>query len=798
MLKNYILVTARGVRRHPGYAALNVIGLAVGLACCLLIGLYVRYEGAYDRFHDNADRIYRVVGQPLTADQPTNANGGFSYGPALEDAFPEVEHAVRFVKMGWGEQRVFARGEHRFYEGNAFVADPEVFDVFSFPLARGDARTALVEPRTMVLTAPMADKYFPGEDPLGQTLQVDLFNDGKFSDYRVTGVMEPFAGPTHLPFEFLLSYASLPPLPAPVWGYESVFTYLLLTENADPARLEARFPDFQERYVGDRVPYRIHLQPLTDIHLRSHLNAELSPNGDIAYVYLFSAIALLILLVACINYMNLATARSARRAQEVSLRKVLGAHRQQLVKQFLGEALLMSALAAGLSVVLAAVFLPVFNSIAGTPLALGDVGVGRIFLALASLTLLVGVVAGSYPAFFLSSVTPASVLKGGGVSGGRFNVRLREGLVVFQFAVSIGLLACTAVVAKQMAHVRSLNLGFDRSQVVVLPLNDAIRSNATAFRAEVLRAPGLTSVSLSEQVPARAGNGSSYELEGREERLGAYRLFTDLAFIETYGLKVVAGRGYAETFPSDEDEAFVVNEAFVRDAGWGEPADAIGQPVTLHWAGTTRPGEVVGVVENFHLFSLRDSVYATVLNPMPLEVLNFVSARIAPGQTTEALAHLREAWAAFSPDYPFDYFFVDSDFDRLHRADARLGQVFQTFALLAVLVACLGLLGLAAFVAEQRTKEIGVRKVLGATERSIVVLLSKDFVRLVLIGAVVATPVAYYAMDRWMEGFVYRAPLGPGVFVLAILGALGVALATVAYHALRAATANPVQALRAE
>jgi putative ABC transport system permease protein len=800
MWKNYITVALRNLRRHPGYAALNVAGLVVGMAACLLIGLYVREELAYDRFHANADRVYRLAAGPAEEAEPTNANGGYSYGPALEGAFPEVEHAVRFVKVGWGEERVFAQGERRFYEGDFFFVEPAVFEVFTYPLAEGDPTTALAEPNTIVLTAAMAAKYFPGERPLGQTLQLDPFNDGRFTDYRVTGVLEPLPGPSHLPFDFLLSYASLPELAS--WGFDPVFTYVLLAPGASPDAIEARFPDFQQRYVGAersrQLERRLYLQPLTDIHLRSHLNAELEPNGDVAYVYLFSAVAVLVLLLACINFVNLATARSVRRAQEVGLRKVLGAHRRQLVGQFLGEALLLSVLAAGLALALAALLLPVFNGIAGKSLSLFDAGAGRLAAGLSALTLVVGALAGSYPAFFLSAFQPAGVLKKGGTGGGLLAVRLREGLVVFQFAVSIGLIACTAVVARQMEHVRAMRLGFDRTQIVVLPLNDAIRANEGAFRVELLREPGIEAVALSEQVPARAGNGSGYAVEGRDEEMSAYRMFTDLHFIEAYGLEVVAGRGFSAAFPSDAPSAFVVNEAFVRDAGWGSPDEAVGKGIETGWADSTWAGHIVGVVEDFHLFSLRDSVYATVLHPMPLGVMNFVSARVAPGRVPAALAHLRATWERFSPAYPFDYSFLDEDFDQLHRADERLGQVFQAAALLAVLVACLGLFGLAAFVAEQRTKEIGVRKVLGATATSIVALLWRDFVRPVLAAAAVAGPLAYLAMERWLEGFVYRAPLGPGLFVLAGALTLLVALLTVGYQALRAASADPVHALRYE
>ena len=797
MLRSYLTSALRNLRRHRAYTAINALGLAVGIACCLVIFAFVRDELRFDRFHERSDRIYRVVYSTADDGQPTNANSSFSVGPELEQSFPEISESVRFIKMGWGEQRVFARGDRRFYEQAFFFADPSVFDVFSFPLVKGDAETALTDPNTLVLTERASRKYFGEEDPIGRALSIDPFNDGRFTDYVITGVLRDLPRTSHIPFDFLLSFSSLPQ-PVEGWGLDPVFTYVLLNAGADPRPIEARIASLLDEHFGTDRYFNILLQPLEDIHLHSQLRAELAPNGSMTYVYTFSAIAAFILLIACINFMNLATARSARRAREVGMRKVLGAQRSQLIGQFLSEAALLSLLSALLALPMLALVVPLFNAISGKALTLGGLLDARTVLMLGGLTLFIGVMAGSYPALYLSAFRPIRVLKAGDQGGGRREAVLRKGLVVFQFAVSIVLIACTTVVAEQMDYVRSKNLGFDREQVIILPLNDDVRKGYAFFRREVLDQPGVLNVALSEQVPARAGNGSSYQIEGLDEELGATRLFVDEHFVDTYGIEMVAGRGFSEAIGTDAESAFIVNQELVRDAGWASDEDALGKTVQMAWGGEERRGRIVGVARDFHLFSLHGPVTRLVINVMPLDVLNFVSVRLAPGNVSEALGELEEAWTVFAPNYPFEYYFLDEDFERLHEADETLGQVFTTFAVLAILVACLGLFALAAFAAEQRTKEIGVRKVLGASVSQMVVLLTGDIARLVLIAFVGAVPVAHYAMSRWLEQFAYRIDLSVWMFAASGALALFIAFATVGYQTFRAAMTDPVKSLRYE
>jgi putative ABC transport system permease protein len=801
MLRNYLLMAWRHLGRYRAFATINIVGLAIGLACCLLMLLYVQDEWQYDRFHTNAPSIYRVVSSTSEDGKPTNANGAFSVGPALKEDFPEILHTVRLHKMGWGEKRVFTRGDRRFYEERFFFADAEFFQVFTFPFRAGDPKTALVEPYTLVLTERMAEKYFGAASALGQTIRLDPYNNGQFTEYRVTGVLENLPHTSHLQFDFLASFTSAQGR-IEGWGFDPVFTYVLLHPEADVAAVEARLGAFQQRYMGPDPWYSLHLQPLLDIRLHSHLNAELEPNGDVVYVYLFSALAVVILLLACINFMNLATARAARRAREVGMRKVLGAHRRQLVQQFLSEAMLVSLLAVLGALLLAEALLPVFNALSGKAMALQYRAQPGLLATLLGLGLLVGLLAGSYPAFFLSAFRPMTVLKGLTAGGSKYTTTLRKGLVVFQFATTVVLLICMATVAQQMDHIRHQHLGFDRDRVLVLPLNNELRTHYPAVREAWLRFPGIQAASLSEQVPARAGNGSSYHIEGvttdDAPEIGFYRLFIDPDFVETYGIEVVAGRDLSTEYPSDTTTAFLVNETMVRQAGWASPEAALGKAVVMEHGGQLRSGQIVGVVRDFHLFSFRDGIDGVVMNTMSQSKFNFVSIRFSAGEAARVLAHLEQTWKTFAPDYPFDYYFLDDDFARLHAADARLGEVFRYFSALAMVVGCLGLFGLAAFMAEARRKEIGIRKTLGASVVQVLGLLCGEFARLVLLALVMAAPVGYFVMYRWLEDFRYHIDLGAGPFLVAGVTALGVALVTVGYESLKAALTDPVTTLRHE
>jgi putative ABC transport system permease protein len=540
------------------------------------------------------------------------------------------------------------------------------------------------------------------------------------------------------------------------------------------------------------------LQPLTEIRLHSKLRAELEPNGDIAYVYIFSAIAAFILLIACFNFMNLATAQSAQRTKEVGMRKVVGAFRSELVKQFLIESICLSLFALAIAFILIEASLPLLNDIIGKQMAVSYTADLTFVAMMFGLALVTGVVAGSYPALFLSARRPIDSLTGKTSGGGKAAVVLRQGLVVFQFAISVVLIVCTTVVYYQMQHLRTKNLGFDREAIVIAPLNDAIRNNYRAVKHELLQHPNLLAVTVSEQVPAKAGNGAGYKIDEWKEPEGLTRFFVDHDFLKTYGIDLVAGRDFDEKISTDATTAFMVNEAFVRLAAWKTPVEAIGRSISMSHGAEDYDGKIVGVVKDFNIYSFRESVWPLVINIMPMEKLNFISFRISPQEVTGVLAHLSSVWSKFAPNYPLDYYFLDDDFARLHQADQQLGRVFQVFAWLAIGIACLGLFGLAAFTAERRTKEIGVRKVLGATVANVFTLLSRDFVKLVLLANLIAWPLAWYAMHRWLQSFAFRVEIQWWVFALAGGIALFIALLTVSTQAIKASLANPVEALRYE
>jgi putative ABC transport system permease protein len=704
--------------------------------------------------------------------------------PALEADLPEVEHAVRLRERGG---LVYRDGEPT-VEAEVYFADPSVFDVFSFPLLRGDPARALAEPNTVVLTEQLAARVFGAEDPVGRVVRL------RDEDLRVTGVMADVPPTSHVRFDALASYATRQEEWLQNWGTNTLWTYVLLREGATRAAVDARIAALAVAHRGEEGAEGItyYLQPLTDIHFRTDLVAENAVVGDVAVVYVFSAVALFILLIASINYVNLATARSMQRMREVGVRKALGARRAQLVRQFLGESLLMAAAALALGVGLAALALPLFNRLLELELSFEAVSLAAGLGALAAVFLLVGVLAGVYPALHLSGFRPIAVLKGalptlGG--GGGF----RRVLVVVQFTVSVGLIAAVGVAYQQLRFVQQTHLGFDEAHLVSLEVDDA--GQADRLRRAAAALPQVVRAAASEQPLGNPFSQTTMYAEGasEDESLLLSVLLADPDFAPTAGIALAAGRGFAWGRASDSTGAVVLNETAVRALGWPSAEAAVGRRLL----DGEEALEVIGVVRDFHFASLHQPIEPLMLlwSPSPLDV---VTARLRPGDVAGALGALEAAWARVGPDRPFDYAFVDERLDRLYASDRKLGLLFGVFALLAVGIACLGLFGLAAYTAERRTKEIGVRKVMGASVASLAGLLSKDFLKLVLVAAVLAVPLAYLAMRRWLEAFAYHVEIGPGVFVAAGALALGIALLTVSTQALRAASTDPVKALRYE
>lgn len=800
MLRNYLTVALRNLRKHPGYTFINITGLAIGITCCLLILLYVRDELSYDRFHPNAEQVYRIVVHGKVADAEFNAPvAPYPMGPTLKQEFPEVIEMTRAALYS-GAQAV-RKGDLRFIEERIFFADSTFFRVLPFPLLVGDADQVLDDPQAIVLTETMARKYFGDEDPVGKTLIM-----GDTTEFRVTGIAADVPSNSHMHFDMVGSLESQQIFGSDQWLANNYVTYLVLPEGYDPADLEDKLPALFEKYAAPQLLQlmgvtfdqmeqegsylRYNLQALTDIHLRSHLEFEIEPNGNIVYVYIFSAIAVFILLIACINFMNLATARSAGRAREVGVRKVLGSHRRLIVLQFLAESTLLAFIALLLSVILVAVLLPSFNDLAGKAITFGSIEILQTIPLLIVAVLLVGALAGMYPAFFLSAFKPVLVLKGGPRTGAKGSW-LRATLVVFQFAISIALIVSTIVVQNQLRYIQNKSLGFDKEHIVVINRADALGNQQEAFKQEVLSNPNIVRASYSTAFPGNPVGRSGFLTEGETEGHVMSPVLVDHDYIETIGLTVVEGRAFSRDFPSDT-AAFVLNEAAVKEVNWMD--GAVGKRLIVPGQG---PINVIGVVRDFHYASLHQAI-----NPLLLALSNAplprLAVRIRPENISGTLAFLEGKWTSFVPNQPFTYTFLDETFGGMYRAEEQLSGIFGTFALLAIVIACLGLFGLASFMAEQRTKEIGVRKAMGASVSQIVVLFSKEFGKLVLIAFVIAAPVSYLFMNKWLEDFAYRMAISWWTFLLAGAAALVIAWVTVGYQSFKAANTDPVTSLRYE
>lgn len=793
----HLRLALRHLLKRKAYTAINVAGLAVGLACCLLIGLYVRQELSYDRFHEQADRIYRVVLDEHTERGVARKAVTAGYvGPLLQETLGGVERAVRLGPMNM----LLQRGAHRFRERAVLWADASVFDVFSFHLLRGDSRTALVAPHSLVLTEATARKYFGDADPLGQPILVD-----NTTSYTVTGVVAAPPANSHLQFDLLASMATVE-ADHPDWledgDAEWVSTYVLTADEHGARAVAAGLPGVLDRHLGTRMreageAHVLALQPLADVYLDATRSQPLGRVGSRANVYLFACIAVFILLLAGVNFVNLSTARAAERAKEVGVRKAVGAGRGQLARQFLAEAVMLSAGAGGLALVLAELALPAFRALAGTSLDVHLLADPRVMLVLAATALLVGVLAGSYPAFVLSGYRPVAVLKGS-FQTPRGGVRLRRSLVVFQLGISIVLLAATLTVSRQLTFMQHRDLGFDREQMLVLDFggdSDVVRQYE-ALKQALAAQPGVAGASASSDVPGTSRIPAStlvQDAQGVFQEAMMVPYMVDHDFIGHFGMELVAGRSFSRAFPADSSLAMVVNEAAVRALGYASPGEVIGRRYR-QWG---REGEIVGVVRDFHYRSLHQAVAPMTMRVAPVD-FRFLTLHLQTAELPRTLASLEEQWRRLVPHLPFDYTFLDERFAAQYRAEERFGRLFSVFAALAFGIACLGLFGLASLATIQRRKEIGIRKVLGAGAPGLVALLSQDAIRLVALAFVLAVPVAFLAMNRWLAGFAYRIDLSPAIFLLAGLAALLAALAAVGYQSIRAATANPVDALRSE
>lgn len=803
MFRNYLTIAIRNLLRHKGYSAINVLGLAIGMASCVLILLYVQDELSYDQYHEHKDRIYRI------AESATTTGGSIeaavtpaAWGPVLARDYPEVE---RFTRIKPPNSRWLIRsGDKRFYERYFVFADSSVFDVFTIPLLQGNPQNALTEPHTVVLSESMAGKYFGDENPIGRVIHGD-----DLYEFTVTGIMRDMPGNSHFHFDFLASFATL----APNTIYYSdpddiqksgashdLYTYLLLREGHTREEMESRFRPFLDRYLGELyasigINANPYLQPLTEIYLHSDLDYEIRPNSDIRYVYIFTSLAVFILVIACVNFMNLSTARSARRAQEIGIRKVLGAQRIQLIRQFIGESVLLALIALAIALVLVHLLLPQFNLLSGKELGM-DYRSAWLVPALAAITLFVGLSAGGYPAFLLSSFRPVAVLTGA-LKAGASHSLLRKALITFQFSVSIVMIVGTAVVYSQLAYMKNTRLGFDSEHLAVVRMPTAEELKGyPAYKDAVLQYPEILKVSTSSSVPGTRVSTNMMTPEGlTPDQSPVYQtIWGDFDFVETMDIPIVAGRTFSTAFATDSS-ACLINETAVRALGWENP---IGKTFRFSGSPESAPShEVIGVMEDFHHQSLRQRIEPLIIlfnAPGPIMVI-----RMRGESLTRGLEILRDQWRVTYPNHPdMDISFLDANLEALFAADQRLGSVFVAGSALSILIACLGLLGLSSYMAEQRTREIGIRKVLGATIANVVALLSRDFTKLVLLAFVLGAPAGYFAMSAWLEDFPYRVELSLWVLAFSGLVALAIAWMTVGYQAYKAATGNPADALHGE
>ena len=785
MLKNYLKIALRNLRRHKGYSFINITGLAVGLACVLLIVLYVQNELSYDTYHEQGDHIYRIVNYSGFAEKAWTPSTTGHLAPELRTAYPEVIDAVRMKRCGSDLIKV---SNLVIRDVSLLCAESNIFNIFSFELVAGDPTTALSRPNTVVLTRSLADKLFRETDPLGQTLTLDF--SGEDRHFEITGLVEDVPVNSHFSFDLLIAFESLLNTKLSI-GADQFGTYVLLPEEADTQTLAQQILAYNKEDLGKEYVDEVRLQPLKEIYF-SEIWAE--KNGDLQYVYILSTIALIILLIACANYMNLATARSARRRREVGVRKVVGAHRLQLVRQFLTEALLFSLLAVPLAVAVLEAVLPFFNILADTRLVLDWSSNLPFLLILVSIVGLVGLLAGSYPALFLSTFQPVAVLRGR-LHRARTGATLRKALIVFQFAASVVLIACTVIILRQLDYVQQKKLGFETEQIVLIEMTDrTLVGEASTIKQEFLRHPSVLQATAGIAPPGlRLFSGMRFATHPDGKEAPAVTLIIseiDVAFVETMGLDLIAGRNISEGLAERGAQEALVNETAVQQMGWASPEAALGKKAGL--------GTVVGVVKDFHFASLHQKIEPLMMLQPTSDRARTIMLRIDGRDVFGTLAALEKTWKQFSTDLPFEFSFLQDELNQLYQQEQRAAQVFGIFAGLAIVIACLGLFGLAAFTAEQRTKELGIRKALGATASHLVLLLSKGFVSLVLIAFVIAIPIAYLAMNRWLADFAYRIEISWRIFLIAGLVALLVAIFSVSYQAIRAALANPVESLRYE
>ena len=800
MFRNYLKIAFRNLLKYRAYSFINILGLAVGITACMMILLYVNDELSYDTYNVKAERIYRFYGRAhMQGREFKMAVTPAPAGATLVHDYPEV---VQYTRLLPASNMLIRYKDNVFNETRFFWADSTVFDVFTIPFTEGNPKTALNQPHTVVLTESLAKKYFGNEDPLNKIMN---FEDG--TAYTVSGVVKDCPSNSHFHYDIFASMASIEAGKSNFWINNNFYTYIVLKKGASASKLQAKFPALVKKYAGPQIyqglgitfedwekkgnAYQFFLQPLTSIHLHSHLNNELEANSDIKYVYIFSIIAVFILLIACINFMNLSTARSITRSKEVGVRKVLGSNKSQLVKQFLIESFLLTFISILIAVLLVEIFLPLFNNLADKNLHTNYFHSLVAIPALIAAIIIVGLISGSYPAFFLSSFQPSKVLKG--KATGSKGSWLRSGLVIFQFSISIILFIGTMIIYNQMKYIQDANLGFNKEHVLVVQRAWALENHAETFKDELIKNPHIINATNTNDLPGRVFSETVFKLENApvSQQFLMGLITTDGNFAKTMGIDLTEGRYFSKNNPSDS-VAVVLNESAVKTFNIKDP---IGKRIIF--AGQNLTCNIIGVVKDFHLRSLHQKIEPLVIYYRSGQT-NYLPIRISSNDISGTISAIKNEWKKFVPNKPFEYFFLDEDLNRLYHSDQKTGEILTSFSLLAISIACLGLFGLAAFTTERRTKEIGIRKALGASVLNVIFILSKEFTKWVLIANIIAWPVAYFFMNKWLQDFAYRINVSIWIFILSGIIALFIALLTVISHAIKAARANPVKSLRYE
>lgn len=793
MLKNYLKIAFRNLWKHKVFSFINIMGLTVGMSACFLIFLYVNFEMTYDAFNTKADRIYRLVTDIKTPSETINTGvTSWAFAPTIKRDFPEVE---AFTRVSGGSFLV-RKGDIKFQEEKTIFADSSLFEVFDLKLVKGNPKTALKDQFSLVFTEKAAKKYFGDRDPIGQTLLLS----GEGFPAVVTGVMKDIPENSQIKGDMFVSMSTLTEKfnkgLDEQWGNFGATSYLLLTTETSGKALEKKLPAFLKNRAGKlmtemNMHYTLFLEPLRDVHLLSTRGSD--DSGSMNNVYVFSLVAIFILLIACINFVNLTTARSVERAKEVGVRKVVGAPRSLLARQFISESILLCLIAFVFAVALSAALIPLFNNLSGKIISTGILSnlpfVGALFIA----AIVIGILAGSYPAMVLSSFEPVVVLKGRFTTSVK-GILLRKGLVTIQFGISIALIIATMVVFNQMNFMRNRDLGFSKDQMMIV--NSEGDPKREAFKESLRGISGIKSTAASSSVPGGGNPGAYSEIENKSGDLQIANLdlyFVDFDYIPQFDLKMAAGRPFSRDFGTDTTQAMVINEAASKLFGYNSPEQAIGRRFK-QWG---REGKIVGVIKDFHFRSLQEKIKPLTMRIEPRSS-DLVSIKIDGGNIKATIAAVESKWKATMPDRPFSYYFMDEFFDRQYRSEERFEKLFFNFAILAIFISCLGLLGLASYSTMQRTKEIGVRKVMGASVGSIVGLLSKDFLKLVLLAFLIASPIAYYGMHQWLQSFAYRTDIQWWVFLSAAALSTTIAFATVSFQSIKAALMNPVKSLRSE